>query len=63
MSYCPKCGNKVDETMVFCPQCGASLKGPPKVNQHLPSHLITQQEKKQNPAKRSEELSMALLVF
>jgi len=26
MSYCPKCGNKVDETMVFCPHCGASLK-------------------------------------
>jgi cation transport ATPase len=26
MSYCPKCGNKVDETMVFCPRCGASLK-------------------------------------
>lgn len=29
MSYCPKCGNKVDETMVFCPRCGASLKGAP----------------------------------
>ena len=29
MSYCPKCGNKVDETMVFCPRCGASLKGTP----------------------------------
>ena len=26
MSYCPKCGNKVDETMTFCPKCGASLK-------------------------------------
>lgn len=26
MSYCPKCGNKVDETMAFCPRCGASLK-------------------------------------
>jgi uncharacterized membrane protein YvbJ len=26
MSYCPKCGNKVDETMMFCPKCGASLK-------------------------------------
>ncbi len=29
MSYCPKCGNKVDETMVFCPRCGASLKAAP----------------------------------
>jgi len=26
VSYCPKCGNKVDETMTFCPRCGASLK-------------------------------------
>jgi uncharacterized membrane protein YvbJ len=26
MSYCPKCGNKVDDTMTFCPRCGASLK-------------------------------------
>jgi cation transport ATPase len=26
MSYCPKCGNKVDENMAFCPHCGASLK-------------------------------------
>ena len=26
MSYCPKCGHKVDETMTFCPNCGTSLK-------------------------------------
>ena len=26
MSFCPKCGNKVDESMTFCPRCGASLK-------------------------------------
>ena len=26
MPYCPKCGNKVDEEMVFCPRCGASLR-------------------------------------
>jgi hypothetical protein len=26
MSYCPKCGNKVDDTMTFCPRCGNSLK-------------------------------------
>ena len=26
MSYCPVCGNKVDETMAFCPRCGSSLK-------------------------------------
>ena len=26
MSYCPKCGNEVDEAMAFCPRCGAPLK-------------------------------------
>jgi len=26
MSYCPKCGSKVDEEMTFCPKCGAPLK-------------------------------------
>ena len=26
MSYCPKCGNKIDESMAFCPRCGA-IKG------------------------------------
>src|SRR5512139_4070438 len=29
MSYCPKCGNKVDEDMAFCPRCGNALKAPP----------------------------------
>jgi hypothetical protein len=27
MPYCPKCGNKIDETMFFCPTCGIALKG------------------------------------
>jgi hypothetical protein len=26
MSYCPKCGTKVEENMAFCPRCGAPLK-------------------------------------
>ena len=26
MEYCPKCGNKVDDSMAFCSRCGASLK-------------------------------------
>jgi len=26
MSYCPKCGTKISEEMIFCPKCGASLK-------------------------------------
>lgn len=26
MSYCPKCGSKIEEEMTFCPKCGATLK-------------------------------------
>jgi uncharacterized membrane protein YvbJ len=26
MSYCPKCGSKIEGDMSFCPKCGASLK-------------------------------------
>ena len=26
MPYCPKCGNKVEETMAFCPKCGTPAK-------------------------------------
>jgi hypothetical protein len=25
MSYCPKCGSKIDEGMSFCPNCGAPV--------------------------------------
>ena len=25
MSYCPKCGSKIEEEMSFCPKCGAPL--------------------------------------
>ena len=27
MQYCPKCGNKADDTINFCPNCGTQLKG------------------------------------
>ena len=26
MVYCQKCGNEINETMTFCPRCGAPLK-------------------------------------
>jgi len=53
MSYCPKCGNKIEETMVFCPHCGASLKGVETPIQATPSQHYQDetQEKNQNPRK------------
>lgn len=53
VSYCPKCGNKVEETMVFCPHCGTSLKGAATPSQAQPAQTLQneKQEKKQNPEK------------
>jgi uncharacterized membrane protein YvbJ len=50
MSYCPKCGNKVEESMVFCPHCGTSLKDTATPSQIQPAkqYQNEKQEKKQN---------------
>ena len=45
MSYCPKCGNKVDESMVFCPRCGASLREPTPVPSAPPPVYSQKNEK------------------
>jgi hypothetical protein len=64
MSYCPKCGNKVDETMAFCPRCGASLKGPttgqpvppsPTYRRQEKAEKNEKQEKNQNPEKGEKQ--------
>jgi len=49
MSYCPKCGHKVDETMTFCTNCGASLKtatyqGAPPSNAPYPTRYEKQEK-------------------
>ena len=54
MSYCPKCGNKVDETMVFCPHCGASLKGTP-TSQPTPTQLYPRNEKSEKNEKHEKQ--------
>ena len=64
MSYCPKCGNKVDETMAFCPRCGASLKGtapsqaapaPAYRRRDEKSEKNEKQEKNQQPEKGEKQ--------
>jgi pilus assembly protein TadC len=54
MSYCPKCGNKVDETMVFCPRCGASLKGTP-AGQPVPAQPYRRNEKSEKNEKQEKQ--------
>jgi VIT1/CCC1 family predicted Fe2+/Mn2+ transporter len=59
MSYCPKCGNEVNETMAFCPHCGTALKGPP-TDQTAPSQTNNlekdeKKEKNQHPEKGEKQ--------
>ena len=66
MSYCPKCGNKVEETMVFCPHCGTSLKGAEHLAKHrLPSTRTPRMKNKRKikilkKAKSMKKVNMAL---
>ncbi len=57
MSYCPKCGNKVDETMTFCPRCGSSLKmeaaTPPKAPT-APSYARNEKNEKGEKREKNE---------
>lgn len=54
MSYCPKCGNKVDETMAFCPRCGASLKGTP-TGQPAPAQPYRRRDEKSEKNEKQEK--------
>ncbi len=51
MAYCPKCGNKVEETMAFCPRCGASLK----VEAPVQAAPAPQAPRRQEKAEKSEK--------
>jgi len=54
MSYCPKCGNKVDETMTFCPRCGASLKIEQPSARPIPSPTYRRDEKSEKGEKQEK---------
>jgi hypothetical protein len=59
MSYCPICGNKIEEQMVFCPNCGTSLKGAPLPDQMPPDQPLNTEkhERNQNPSREIHEKS------
>lgn len=54
MSYCPKCGNKIDDTMTFCPRCGASLKGTVPVQSPPPPPHTRKGEKSEKNEKEEK---------
>jgi ribosomal protein L37AE/L43A len=55
MSYCPKCGNKIDVTMTFCPHCGASLKGTTPTKSTPPPQLYQRNEKNEKQEKHERD--------
>jgi uncharacterized membrane protein YvbJ len=55
MSYCPKCGNKVDETMTFCPRCGASLKMEQAPPRPTPPPAYRRDEKSEKHEKNQQQ--------
>ena len=54
MPYCQKCGNIVDETMTFCPRCGASLKDQAYSAPTAPSPTYRRRDEKQEKNEKQE---------
>lgn len=54
MSYCPKCGSKIDEEMSFCPKCGAPLRVE-KVTTVTPETRPTQYRRDEKTEEKSEK--------
>jgi len=55
MSYCPKCGKKVDETMTFCPNCGTSLKAATYQGAPTPVYYGRTRNEKQEKHEKQEK--------
>ena len=56
MSYCLKCGNKVDDTMTFCPKCGTQLKDTaPSQAQSTPSTEPSKEQKEPEAGTKQEK--------
>ena len=54
MSYCPKCGNKIDENMMFCPKCGAPLKTTQASTETTPRTVVYRNEKNEKDEKHEK---------
>jgi uncharacterized membrane protein YvbJ len=54
MSYCPKCGSKIDENMMFCPKCGAALKPTQASAEPAPRTVVYRNEKNEKDEKHEK---------
>ncbi len=54
MAYCPKCGKKVTEDMVFCPNCGTPLRGANKAVSRPPTVRPSTREARETREKQEK---------
>jgi uncharacterized membrane protein YvbJ len=57
MSYCAKCGNKIDEDMAFCSKCGAPLKAGVDSEHHTHVQRGEKAEKNEKQEKNEKDES------
>jgi uncharacterized membrane protein YvbJ len=55
MSYCAKCGNKIDENMAFCPRCGAPVKSGVDSSAHFQNQIGEKAEKDEKQEKNEKD--------
>jgi predicted lipid-binding transport protein (Tim44 family) len=55
MSYCPKCGNKIDDTMVFCSHCGYLLRTVQPSTQTMPPYRQRNEKAEKNEKNEKNE--------
>jgi len=54
MSFCPKCGSKIDEDMMFCSKCGAALKKTQASTETAPRTVVYRNEKNEKDEKHEK---------
>lgn len=54
MSFCPKCGSKIDENMMFCSKCGAALKPTQALTEFAPCTVVYRNEKNEKDEKHEK---------
>lgn len=54
MSFCPKCGSKIDENMMFCSKCGAALKPTQASTESAPRTVVYRNEKNEKNEKQEK---------
>jgi len=55
VSYCPKCGNKIEEEMSFCPKCGTPLKAQPASMGSRPTYRRDEKAEKGEKTEKREK--------